>query len=63
MPACGCGLVANAAPAAVPVVVDEDEGPDRRPIRRGQGAIEQHVAVVDDALGGQAGFDPAVHCV
>ena len=54
-------LVADAARARAAVVVDEDERPDRWAVRRGQGAMEQHVAVVDDALRCQAGFDPAVH--
>ena len=56
-------LVADAARTAAAVVVDEDERPDRRPIRRRQGAKQQHVAVVDDPAGSQPGFDRAVHRV
>jgi|GEM_PF-3490124 len=49
--------IADAAAAAVLVVVDEHERPQRRARRQRQRAPQQHVAVVDDALGRQESLD------
>ena len=57
------GSVADAASAVMPIVIDEDEGPERCARGQRQGAPEQHVSVVDDALGGQHGIDGSLHGV
>ncbi|MNZ92914.1 hypothetical protein D3C78_1119600 [compost metagenome] len=53
--------IAYAAPALVAVMVDEHEGPERRAGRQGQGAPQEHVAVIDDALGRQDDGNAALH--
>jgi uncharacterized protein (UPF0303 family) len=54
-------LVADVARTVMSVMIQEHEWANGDAVRRRQGAVEQHVAVIDNTLSGNECFNLAIH--